>query len=248
MNDRRTTTRDEPPTLGPRYAVLSQLGSGAGGAVWRVTDRGLGRDLAAKLLPAGDGAREFELLRRLQHPGTVRVLDMGFCEDGLPWFTMELAQGRPLGTEVAPVSPGQLAVLLARLLETIGFVHDRGWVHGDLKPDNVLAEPGAGTVTLLDFGLAMATDGHTDLRGTPGFIAPEVLGQTSGVSVRSDLYAVGAMGWAALTGRLPFPAEMPSPGLSVGDRLTSPGPRAAAITAWLAGLLHQDPDLRPTSA
>ena len=244
MPDRRDPESVEPPRLGPRYAVLGPLGAGSGGAVWRVADRLRDETVAVKLLPPGDGTREFELLARLQHPGTVRVLDNGYAANGQPWFSMDLCSGTPLGVAVAPCPPGRVAELLARLLEAVGFVHDRGWVHGDLKPDNVLADADAARITLLDFGLAMATDGATELRGTPGYIAPEVLDGATGVSIRSDLYAVGVMGHAALTGRLPFPAESVSPGLAADASVDVPAP----LVDVLSSLLRHDPDLRPASA
>ena len=247
MTDRRKSAREEPPGLGPRYDVQEPLGAGAGGSVWRVIDRLRGDEVAVKLLPPGDGSREFELLRRLQHPGTVRVHDMGVADDGRPWFSMAIAEGTGLGAELAPLRPGLLALLLARLLETIGFVHDRGYVHGDLKPENVVATS-QGRVTLLDFGLALARDGQTDLRGSPGYIAPEVLTSDRGVSVASDLYSVGVMGWAALTGSLPFPADHPHPGFAVDAPVPGHGAGTEKLSAWLVTLLRQDPDLRPSSA
>ena len=248
MTERRTSSRDERPRLGPRYTVREPVGAGSGGAVWRVTDRLRGGDVAVKLLPAGDGAREFRILRLLQHPSTVHVRDMGFTRDGRPWFSMDIAAGEPMGRAGSPVDPKRLCVLMARMMEAIGFVHDRGWVHGDLKPDNVLCDPAAGRITLLDFGLALAADGATDLRGTPGFIAPEVLAQERGVSIRSDLYAIGAMGWAALTGELPFPADAPNPGFGAGRPAGPEQTEEEPLSSWLRALLRRDPDLRPSSA
>jgi len=239
----------DAPDFGSRYGAPRPLGQGTGGSVWIAADRLLDCDVAIKLLPPSDGSREFRALRLLAHPGTVRVLDVGVTEHGNPWFSMEWVRGVPFGAPEGPPLPDPV-LALARLLEVIGFVHDRGWVHGDIKSDNVLIV--GDEVRLLDFGLALGRTDTRDLRGTLGFMAPEVL-SGSGVSPRSDLYAVGVLGWLALAGCAPFPEGSTQPGLGA-DEDGSSLPRAqgrqvtAAMRHWLAGLLQRDPALRPSSA
>ena len=237
------------PDLGRRFRNPRPLGQGAGGAVHAVSDGVRRRDVALKLLPAGEEPAEFRTLRQLAHPGIVRVLDVGRAPTGEAWFTMDLVAGRPLGAPPAPQEAGLALRRIAMLLDAVAVLHDRGWVHGDLKPDNVLLRADDRPV-LIDFGLALAAhDTDRGLRGTLGWIAPEVIAGAD-ASPLSDLYAVGVLAHGELCARLPFEEDANDPGLGATDRISLPldDPRAAATAAWLCALLRRDPGLRPASA
>jgi serine/threonine protein kinase len=163
-----------------RYAVISTLGEGGGGAVYRVLDQARGTEVALKLLTgsAGDPVAEFTLLARLNHPNVVRVHDYGHHE-GRPYFTMDLLAG---GT---PLDAGVDWPYFFQLLRGLGYVHAQGIVHRDLKPANVLVAGGRAHLT--DFGLAGGAWGGTLFYASPEQLAGEVLDH------RSDLYAVGLM-------------------------------------------------------
>jgi tetratricopeptide (TPR) repeat protein len=237
------------PDLGRRFRDPRRLGAGAGGAVHAVSDGVRRRDVALKLLPAGEEPAEFRTLRQLEHSGIVRVLDVGRAPSGEAWFTMELVRGRPFGEPGAARAVGPALVRVAMLLDALAALHDRGWVHGDLKPDNVLVGDDDRPV-LIDFGLALGRDDvERGLRGTLGWIAPEVLagGDASGLS---DLYSLGVLAYSEFCGALPFDLDAHAPGLEPSEAVQAAreDPRAAAINRWLADLLRRDPGLRPPDA
>lgn len=236
------------PDLGRRFRNPRALGAGAGGNVVAVSDGIRRQDVALKLLPIGEDPAEFRTLRQLAHPGIVRVLDVGRAANGQAWFTMDLVRGRSFGEPPRSDVDGALR-RIALLLDAVAALHDRGWVHGDLKPENVLVDP-AGRPVVIDFGLALGLDSaDRGLRGTLGWIAPEVL-SGSDASVASDLYAFGVLAHQELGGGLPFAAESNAPGLEASDSapLDLDDPRAGAIQAWVDGLLRRDPALRPSHA
>ena len=242
------TTAPGIPDLGPRFELSEAVGEGRGGTVWRARDLVRGRDVAIKLLPVGADGQEFRTLRLLQHPGIVPVLDTGRTRSGRLWFSMEFVEGLPFGGEgCRQLLPRSWAQLVVRLLEAIAFVHDRGWVHGDLKPANILASPQKGRLRVLDFGLSIR--GAGGLRGSRGFIAPELL-EGGEATHASDLYSVGVLAWLGLTGTPPFPPDAPQPGLGPRELLT-PGlaegsePLPEPLLRWLNSLLRRDPALRP---
>jgi serine/threonine protein kinase len=211
-----------------RYRVLAKLGEGGMGAVYRGEQISLKRKVAIKLLrpelsrDAGLVRRfnaEAELAARISHPNTVNIHDFGQDVDGTLFIVMELVEGRSLRqviTSEGPLPPRRALAIAAQLAASLGDAHARGVVHRDLKPDNVmLTERGKDrdVVRVLDFGIAkLKEDGRTtanvmtqagDIVGTPQYMAPE---QIRGESVdgRTDVYALGAMMYEMLTGRLPF--------------------------------------------
>ena len=224
-------------TIGP-YRVTGLIGSGGMGSVYRAVHPD--RDVAVaiktvsapreSLLPAI--RREIHALRRLRHPGIVRILDSG-THDGIPWYAMDLLEPRSLADlrdelrsaeAGAPPAPGRLREVLTtvrRLCEPLAYLHGEGVVHGDIKPSNVLlralprhdggAAPSARPV-LIDFGL-LTTFGEQPGRdavetghrvaGTVAYMAPEQIAGEP-VDARADLYAVGCVLHELLTGRPPF--------------------------------------------
>jgi len=195
--------------VGP-YPVVRELGRGAMGVVYEVV-RGDG-PAAVKLLPPFGAAsehararfaREAEALRRLDHPGLARVLEVG-VDGSAPFLVLELVSGASLATLAAPLPFATAASLVADLAEAAAAAHARGVVHRDIKPANVLLRPG-GHPVLIDFGLAALADdagltGTGDLLGTPRYMAPEQAAGERG-DARSDVYALGLVLHELLAGR-----------------------------------------------
>ena len=201
-----------------RWERVRELGRGGMGVVWEVRDPALpGRRLALKRLRADlvdpdlvlRFVREAELLARVQHPGVVRVHEVGRDEAGAFLLT-ELVEGRPLAELVArgEEEPARAAELVGQLCQAVEALHRAGLVHRDLKPENVLLRPD-GRPVLLDFGLARELDreGLTrtgELLGTPAYMAPEQVQDARAVDARTDVYGLGALLYALLRGRPPY--------------------------------------------
>ncbi len=207
----------------PGYQLVSELGRGGMGVVYRALQVGLNRPVALKMILAGSHAGpnerarfrvEAEAVARLQHPNIVQVYEVGEWE-GRPFLSLELVEGGNLerklnGTPQPPREAGRLAEVLA---SAVHHVHSHGILHRDLKPSNILLT-GDGVPKISDFGLAKLLDsdsGQTPteaLIGTPGYMAPEqASGQSRRIGTCSDVYALGAILYEALTGRPPFRAE-----------------------------------------
>ena len=206
--------------LGDDYELLSPLGQGGFGRVYRVRDLHLERQVALKVLhphltqDAGTVERfrrEAQLAARLTHPNIVSIYDIA-GRSGLLWYTMEIVDGPNLGQLVA--ADGKMPIdrvlrLLREALSALGHAHSLGLVHRDIKPENMLLEKD-GSLRITDFGLALALrgagrfGGATSQSGTPQFASPEqLLGER--VDQRTDLYSLAAVALFALLGRPPFP-------------------------------------------
>jgi tetratricopeptide (TPR) repeat protein len=207
------------------YELLEELGRGAMGSVRRARDP-QGRVVAIKLLTgrASDDERarrrfrrEFDALRRLDHPGVVRVLDAG--EAGhVPYLVLELVEGRSLDSRLLTTGAlpiGEAVRLAAEVAEALQHAHERGVLHRDVKPANVLIDE-AGHARLTDFGLTRLVDRELSgsrlsvtgaMMGTPGYWAPEqAQGDLERVGPHSDVYMLGATLYALLTGEPPHGA------------------------------------------
>jgi len=253
------TGAGEPTSLRlpPRYELGARLGRGGFGAVFAARDRLVGRDVAVKVLAAQRSSvlleRETSALRMLDLPGVVQLLDSG-SSDGVPWFVMERIEGTPFPHDDVPVPWNSLAPTVLELLRALARIHRAGFVHGDLKPSNVLVKPD-GVPVILDLGLAhsSAAGAPTVLGGTPLYMAPEQIAGR-GAAAASDLYAVGLMLWRALTGRWPH-GDLPL-GKGVMARMDRDFPPIAecgvpvprAVGTLIADLLQRDPARRPSSA
>ncbi|HMV67883.1 MAG TPA: serine/threonine-protein kinase, partial [Myxococcota bacterium] len=165
----------------PRYQRLGELGRGGMGEVWLGWDAWLQRNVALKLPLGGAGSpaeralmREALLAARLDHPAIVSVVDVVIEADGRAMFVMRLERGRPLGHALAEGQRARALRVMRPIAEAIAHAHDRGVVHRDLSPSNVLVGD-HGEVSVIDWGVA-AEVGDPDAPrrvGTPGHAAPE---------------------------------------------------------------------------
>jgi serine/threonine-protein kinase len=205
------------------HEVQEQLGHGGVGVVYKAWHLRLQRPVAVKMLLAGAYAqpqelerflREAETVASLRHPNIVQVHEAGDV-DGRPYFTMEFVEGGSLAQKLAgtPQPARQAAALVATVAEAVHAAHERGVVHRDLKPGNILLTAD-GTPKITDFGLARRLEGAAGLTqsgapvGTPSYMAPEQAeGKPREMGPAADTYALGAILYELLTGRPPFRAE-----------------------------------------
>ncbi|MBI4616570.1 MAG: tetratricopeptide repeat protein [Planctomycetes bacterium] len=213
-----------PPRPFGRYELQEVLGRGGMGVVWKAWDGDLKRTVALKLVHGERVAdperierfqREARATARLGHPAIVKVFDVG-VQDGQQYLTTEFVEGRSLAAAAREGLPRRK--LLAAVLEVaraLQFAHDRGVVHRDVKPANILVDRG-GRPHVVDFGLAKevfagAREGLTAsgaLLGTPQYMSPEQAeGRPGAVGPASDQYSLGVVLYEVLTGRLPFQGE-----------------------------------------
>lgn len=246
-----------------RYDLRESLGEGATSVVCRAWDRELRRDVALKMLRAGLGPalrerfrREAQALAGVVHPNVLAVYDAGE-RDGVPYLVLELVRGRPLDLHDPARDPRERVALLERAARGVAAAHEKGFVHRDLKPENLLVTD-SGEVKVADFGLAVAADSADRLTqpgarvGTPLYMAPEQVDPAARpITPRTDVYALGAILYEALTGRPPHRAET----LAQLFRkiLEEDPPRDPAIPPALEGVvfkaLARDPAERyPTAA
>jgi eukaryotic-like serine/threonine-protein kinase len=213
------------PQIG-RYSTLGVIGTGGMGTVYLARHPELGFELAIKVLLSGKGAseaqrkrfyREVRALGQLNHPGLVEVVEAGE-QDGVPWFAMRRVAGESLEERLRrgdPLSAEAVVALGVQLCESLSAAHAIGILHRDLKPDNVLLNAERRYV-VTDFGLAKELNRDESVRltqadqlqGTPGYWAPEqAAGRGAEATTSVDVYGVGAVLYAALTGLPPIQGE-----------------------------------------
>jgi WD40 repeat protein/tRNA A-37 threonylcarbamoyl transferase component Bud32 len=213
------------------YELLEELGQGGMGRVYKARQRGLGRLVALKVIRAGTLATEDDRLRfrteaeaaaRLDHPNIVPVYEVGE-HDGQPYIAERYVEGGPLSRHLARFrdDPRAAAAVVAALARAVHHAHQRGVLHRDLKPGNVLLEWRAGDAGppvphVADFGLARLLDQDSaltrtgDLVGTPSYMAPEqASGGGAAITTTTDVHGLGAILYALLTGRPPFAGLTP---------------------------------------
>ncbi|GAA0623938.1 serine/threonine-protein kinase [Streptomyces crystallinus] len=251
---------NEQRVIGGRYRLLSPLGRGGMGEVWRARDDVLGREVAVKEVraPAGlDSTDEQRMYARLEreawaaarisHRNVVTVYDVA-THDGRPWIVMELVRGLSLSEALeadGPLTPRRAGHIGAEVVAALRAAHDAGVLHRDVKPANVLLA-NDGRVVLTDFGIAMVAGTSTltmtgEVVGSPEYLSPEqALGRTPGPA--SDLWSLGVLLYSAVEGRSPFrQATALSTLRAVVDDELPPPRRAGALTPVIAGLLRKDP-------
>ena len=238
------------------------------GEVFRAHDAVLAREVAVKVLHrslAGDPAfvdrfrREARAAAGLAHPNIVAVYDWG-AVDGVYYMVMEFVRGpsvRHLLNEQGRLAPAQAAEILRQTLLALGHAHREGFVHRDMKPENLLLTP-EGVVKVADFGLARAyADGRVTqagaVTGTVQYLAPEQI-RGEPADPRSDLYSLGIVAYELLTGRLPFTGEtaMAVAYKHLSDRVPAPSAVLPELPEELDGFVaaatDRDRELRPESA
>ncbi len=237
-------------SLGP-YRIVSPLGAGGMGEVYRATDTRLGRDVALKVLPeavAGSPElrerfeREARAVAALSHPGILAIHDFG-TDDGQTFAAMELLEGQTLRDRLAagPLAPRRATEYALQLAQALAAAHDKGVVHRDVKPDNVFVTR-EGRVKVLDFGLArqasslLTSSGEDSVSptlapgtepgtvlGTVGYMSPEqVRGQEA--DARSDIFSFGAVLYEMLTGKRAFRGETAAETMTAILRADPPEP------------------------
>ncbi len=212
-------------TLAGRYAIGERLGEGAWGAVYAAVQTDLGRKVAVKILHTNialeqEGIARFQREARaaaaLGHPNIAQVTDFQSNPNEPPFLVMELLAGETLGSVLQRenrLPSARVAAIAHQILSGLDTAHRAGIVHRDVKPDNVflVSMPGINDfVKLLDFGIAkLSAEGQAQITdagamiGSPAFMAPEQV-RNAGIDHRTDLYAVGATMYVALTGKFPF--------------------------------------------
>ena len=218
------------------YEILSQIGAGGMGEVWRARHLMLDRQAAVKLIRAdylkraagGQGRmllrrfeREAKTTSQLRSPHTIQIYDFGTTDDGTFYYVMELLEGQDLHAMVekyGPLPAERIVHILLQVCDSLGEAHTQGLVHRDIKPANILlTKMGArhDFVKVLDFGLVRpAPDRQGTLltvdgivAGSPAFMAPELIKGSAGITQSADIYSLGCVTYWLLTGQLVFEAD-----------------------------------------
>lgn len=265
-----------PPRIG-NYRILSTLGSGGMGVVYRAEQEHPRRIVALKLMRPGWSnpellerfERESHALGRLQHPGIAQIYEAGNAETGAglqPYFAMELIEGESLlkYAEAHRLNTRARLEIMRKICDAVHHAHRRGIIHRDLKPGNILVD-NTGQPKILDFGVARMTDGDThvtrqtdlgQLVGTLAYMSPEqVLGDPLELDTRSDVYALGVILYQFLAGRLPYTLSPRLHQAVQTIRETDPAPLSSIsqnyrgdIETIVAKALEKDKSRRYTSA
>lgn len=262
-----TKERFPPGTLlASRYRIISRLGKGGMGEVFRADDLILGQPVALKFLPESAKSNvnlltrfydEVRIARQISHKNVCRVYDIGEV-DGQPYLSMEYIDGEDLGSLLRRIGrlPADKATEFARkLCAGVAAAHAQGVLHRDLKPANIMIDS-RGELRVTDFGLAAIAEqlqGDEIRNGTPAYMAPEQLTGRE-VSVQSDLYAAGLILYEMFTGRKPFEADTIADmtRLRQESRITNPstlvGDLDKNVERAILRCLEPDPKMRPASA
>jgi len=250
-----------------RYRVEALLGAGGMGAVYCAVDAANGARVAVKCMRGAASPttlelfkREFHTLHGLRHPSIVEVYDYG-DDEGLPFYTMELLQGRDLGN-AAPLTFRVVCGYLRQIASVLSLLHARRLLHRDISPRNIWVLPD-GRLKLIDFGALCPFGPTSEVVGTPPFVAPEWLQNarhSALVDQRADIYGLGALGYWLLTKTHAFPARSlvelqevwarkPAPPSSLVRPMTGRAlePIPPELDALLLSMLALDPTARPAT-
>ncbi|HEX3746206.1 MAG TPA: serine/threonine-protein kinase [Bryobacteraceae bacterium] len=233
---------EAPDFSATRYRVEEEIGRGGMGTVYRAWDTQLERRVALKVLNAADRVnQEAILLAQLEHPGIAPIYDAGTLPDGRAYCAMRLIQGRRLDEFLRdePALPARLR-LFQKICEAVAFAHNRGVIHCDLKPQNIMVGE-FGEVFVVDWGVARTEDSAPALSaGTPPYMAPEQSGAgAQTVDTRADIFALGQI----LRELMPDPPPRPLAAIArkasaadPRDRFSSAQQLAADVGRFLDGL------------
>jgi len=245
-----------------RYLILSELGRGGMGVVYRAHDTLLERDVAVKVLwSAALGSqgrarllREAQAAARLNHPNIINIFDAG-DSDGMSYIIMELLDGESL-FERRPATLDESLRVLRQICDALEHAHSHGIIHRDLKPENVIVTSN-GVAKLTDFGLSRSLTGRISqegiIVGTVYYLAPEQALRQD-IDSRADLYALGVLAYELVTGRLPFTADDPLGVISqhLNAPVVPPSTYNAnippALDVLILRLMSKRPEDRPSSA
>ncbi|MEH6569300.1 MAG: serine/threonine-protein kinase [Halioglobus sp.] len=266
------TVLEKARTLG-QYEIDRRIGSGGMGEVYLGHHAMLRKPTAIKLLNADSAMdvraqnrfqREINLACQLTHPNTIEIFDYGRTPAGIFYYAMEYLDGFSVDamvTVAGPVAPGRVIHILIQACGSLHEAHQLGFLHRDVKPANMMLTTAGGicdTLKILDFGLVRDLTDDSDeeeIAGTPMYLAPESVLTTQSGSPRSDLYALGAVGYFMLTGTTIFPdsdvatllaqqieSSIPFPSQRLGRALPED------LEYVIMACLSKDPALRPDSA
>ena len=260
-----------------QYTLVEKLGEGGMGMVYRAQHAMLRRPTAVKLLPvekAGEQSiarfeKEVQLTAMLTHPNTVTIFDYGRTPDGVFYYAMEYLNGATLAAVVeasGPMPPARAVRVLCQAASALTEAHAVNLIHRDIKPTNIMLVEQGGqpdTTKVVDFGLVkeLARDDDVSvtkadaITGTPQYLSPEAITSSDGVDARSDIYALGAVGYYLLTGTHVFDgntvievcsAHLHETPVSVSERLGAPV--SEQLESVILRCLEKNPEDRPQSA
>jgi serine/threonine-protein kinase len=258
-----TTDADNARELGS-YQLISQIGTGGMGEVWRAKHRMLARDAAIKVIRndlVGEPGyrsetrrqrfkREAQVIASLQSPHTVHLFDFGISQDGSFYYVMELLDGISLQAIVekfGPVPAARLIYMMQQTCDSLEEAHSLGLVHRDIKPSNIfVCKMGLeyDFIKVLDFGLVKDVNNSGRLTregasvGTPEYMAPETVMGEDNIDHRVDIYGIGCMAYFALTGSEVFPGETLG-GTAVAHVLNPPVPPSQRTKEPIPSKLEQ---------
>jgi eukaryotic-like serine/threonine-protein kinase len=282
LQERATDQRElADPLIGvvvaERYRIKEPIGRGGMGVVYRVEHARIGKHMALKLLTGeltrdprqvARFKREAQLVSKLSHPNTVQVFDFG-ASDGLVYLAMEYLKGEDLGhliRRLGPLGVERTLKIVIQICSSLGEAHGKGMVHRDLKPENIIVtqggDPDEDLIKVLDFGLAKLREGgelsevtsRGAIVGTPYYMSPEQI-RGDDVGPESDVYSLGALIYACLTGTVVFDASTPMGVLTkhLTELPESPSRRfpdlriPSSVSQVVMSALEKDPKLRLSS-
>jgi TolB-like protein/Tfp pilus assembly protein PilF/tRNA A-37 threonylcarbamoyl transferase component Bud32 len=253
------------------YEILEEIGRGGMGVIYRARQRHSRRIVAVKRILSYEAEshetlirfrREAETAASLDHPNILPIYEVSESADGVPFFSMKLATGGSLRAAAPSLfsQPKECVRLIAKVARALDYAHQRGILHRDLQPGNILLDA-RGEPMISDFGLAKWLDGNSDLTrtlttfGTPGYIAPEqASGAAADLSQPADIYSLGAILFNLLAGRPPFVGANALSVIRQASATDAPRLRSLApslnrdLETIIAHCLERDPKARYRSA